>query len=81
MSESALNSTGRPSDRPLGFRVVEAVAEAEDVAVDEMDPMSEHVDLEAVEDLVASAQDDLSVRWFVDGTLVEVDGTGEVRVS
>ena len=81
MSGRALDAAVPQSDLPLSIRVVEAVAEADDVAVDELEPMHEYVDLESLEDLVASADDDLRVRWFVGDTLVEVDGAGDVRVS
>lgn len=80
MSESSYR--GSTAETPLlsSERVIHAVAEAKGIDPIHLDPLHRHLDLEALDTLVASGSRDLSVRWRVDGTEVEVWGDGEVRV-
>jgi hypothetical protein len=68
-------SDGTVGTRPelsVAVRLAEAVAEAKGVDVLSLDPLSKHVDLDALESLVDSVDEDLSVAFSVDGFHVEV---------
>lgn len=81
MSESS-HSRSTAGGTPLvsSERVIEAVAEAKGINPIDLDPLYQYLDLEALDALVASGNQDLSIRWRVDGAEVEVWGDGEVRV-
>jgi hypothetical protein len=68
------------TDRP-SVRVVRAVAAAKGVDFDDLEPLSEVVDLEAIDDLFTNSSADLRVEWTLDGFVVAVDADGEVSVS
>lgn len=68
-------------DEPASEQVIEALAELEDVAADELDPIYDVIDLEALDRLVESGDRSLSVRWTMNGNLFAVDGSGTVTVE
>ena len=81
MSGRAQGPPESSSKLPLSIRVVDALADAEGVGPADLPSLAEYADLEALEALVASADEDLSVSFRVEERLVEVDGAGAVRVS
>lgn len=81
MSETMTRRTAPDADLPVSLRVIEAVADAKGVAADELGPLDEYVDLEALDAVVASAGDDLCISLSVDEHWIAVDGTGSVTVS
>lgn len=80
MSESSHRSSTAEAPLLSSERVIEAIAEARGVDPADLEPVYNHIDLEALDALVASGNRDLSVRWRIDGAQVEVWGDGEVQV-
>lgn len=80
MSSRSPAPTTSETTLPVAIRIIETIADAKGVTPDELGPVHEYVDLEALEQVVRSANADLYVRWSVDNFDVEVDGTGAVRV-
>lgn len=80
MSKSVQESSTDSPEPPISVKVVEAIADAEDATIGELDPIYDHVDLDALEALVSNTED-LSVKWSMNGHWIEVDGTGTVHVT
>lgn len=80
MSKMAQATTG-DADTPVSTKLVERLADAEGVAADELDPIYDYVDLEALDALIERGDPSLSVRWTMNGYLIAADGTGEVQVE
>jgi hypothetical protein len=75
---------GGEGERQPSVAIIEAVAAAECVAPTELDPLYEHVDLDAVDQFFASNDDasnvSKSLRFSAIGWNVYVRGDGAIRV-
>lgn len=80
MSESSHRGSTAGAQLLSSERVIEAVAEAKGINPIDLEPLYQHLDLDALDALVASGNQDLSIRWRVDDAEIEVSGDGEVQV-
>ncbi len=62
----------------LVIDILEAVAAERDVDPMELPPLAEHIDPEALEQLVTTATVDVEVSLAVYGCRISVDSTGEI---
>ena len=79
MSIEKYNSGNRSgSSNPVSIRLIELLADAEDVDPRDLPPLGRTIDLEALNSLIESASSDLMVIFSVKGYDVIVTGNGSV---
>ncbi|WP_459193073.1 HalOD1 output domain-containing protein [Halosimplex sp. J119] len=72
---------GWVSPRPITEAIGTAVADATDLDVDDVDDAEAYVDLDQIETLLESDDDDASLTFGVEGHDVTIDGGGHVSVD
>ncbi|MFC7141401.1 HalOD1 output domain-containing protein [Halosimplex aquaticum] len=79
--EGEAESDGWVSPRPITEAVGAAVADATDLAADDVDDADAYVDIDRVETLLDGEDDDDSLTFTVEGHDVTIDGGGHVSVD
>lgn len=66
---------------PTALRIVNSVAEAEGCSAEELDPLGEKIDMDALESLLAGGSGEVEVSLTYEGYHLTVNGDGRIEID